>query len=460
MSFTFVQASGTLTYASDNTAGNLLVCLYAWTSLNGSAVTSLSVVDAAGNEWSQIGPLYDGTTNTGDGQRTFFALFIVPKCKAASGNTLTLNAVGGSGTIRKTASIREYSYSGGLPTYDASNFAAELSYNGTTTFDSGNISTVIADELLIGATSQGDGQSAPAPSGWANATRSSSSQTGTDVYDQINVASGIYDFTGAYGGAADWNAGIWSIKLVLTGHIISGNAGAAGATVSYSGTASGSVTADGSGNYSITSLADGSYTVTPSLVGWTFSPVSRNKTVSAADITGVNFTGTQLQVATPTALPNGGFFSTSPQSTTLSCATGGATIHYTTDGSTPTAGSAAYLTALSIVVPSTLKAIAVLSGYLNSAVMTATFSAGNADDTSLPYLGCMSETTDDSSGTAYIGHVRVITAPRAGYPNPYLGKFKKVTSVGGSTDPLLGEVCIVADQPGSGDVYLGHIEET
>lgn len=71
---------------------------------------------------------------------------------------------------------------------------------------------------------------------------------------------------------------------------VSGNAGAAAATVAYTGTASGSVTADGSGNFTISGLANGTYTVTPSLLNHSFSPTSRSETVSGANITGVNFT--------------------------------------------------------------------------------------------------------------------------------------------------------------------------
>ena len=53
----------------------------------------------------------------------------------------------------------------------------------------------------------------------------------------------------------------------MSTYSISGNAGVAGATVSYTGTASGSVTADGSGNYTITGLSNGSYTITPTIDG-------------------------------------------------------------------------------------------------------------------------------------------------------------------------------------------------
>lgn len=85
-------------------------------------------------------------------------------------------------------------------------------------------------------------------------------------------------------------AAIWAFKLAVATYSISGNAGIANATVSYSGTASGSVTADGSGNYSIQGLPNGGYTITPSLPGFTFSPTSQNETVNGANITGVNFT--------------------------------------------------------------------------------------------------------------------------------------------------------------------------
>jgi len=79
------------------------------------------------------------------------------------------------------------------------------------------------------------------------------------------------------------------------GYRISGNAGIAGATLSYSGTASGSVTADGFGNYSIPNLVNGSYTITPSLAGFSFSPISQAETVNGANITGVNFTAYTIE---------------------------------------------------------------------------------------------------------------------------------------------------------------------
>ena len=59
---------------------------------------------------------------------------------------------------------------------------------------------------------------------------------------------------------------------------------------------------------------------------------------------------------------------------TISCATEGATVYYTTDGSTPTTSSAVYSGAITVNKAMTIKAIAAKSGYYtNSSVATATF---------------------------------------------------------------------------------------
>ena len=96
---------------------------------------------------------------------------------------------------------------------------------------------------------------------------------------------------GSHTSVSDIQATNFAVGSAAIGATISGNAGVAGATVSYSGTTSGSTTADGSGNYSF-SVPNGTYTLTPSLLSYTFSPASAVETVSGSDITGVNFTAT------------------------------------------------------------------------------------------------------------------------------------------------------------------------
>lgn len=77
-------------------------------------------------------------------------------------------------------------------------------------------------------------------------------------------------------------------------------------------------------------------------------------------------------VETPTCTPSGGTYY-EPQQVTLECATTGATIHYTLDGSTPNALSPVSEGILNINSNCTVKAFAVKESFYNSEVMTAQF---------------------------------------------------------------------------------------
>jgi glucosylceramidase len=78
--------------------------------------------------------------------------------------------------------------------------------------------------------------------------------------------------------------------------------------------------------------------------------------------------------ATPTFSPAPGAY-TSVQSVSLSDTTAGASIHYTTDGSTPSATSTLFNPASPIAVSATttINAIAIATGYVNSAIATGTY---------------------------------------------------------------------------------------
>ncbi len=81
----------------------------------------------------------------------------------------------------------------------------------------------------------------------------------------------------------------------------------------------------------------------------------------------------QNQTATPAFSPAGGAY-TSAQSVTISDSTPNAVIHYTLDGSTPTASSAQYSSPIRVASSLTIKAIAVTSGQQSSATATAAYS--------------------------------------------------------------------------------------
>lgn len=136
------------------------------------------------------------------------------------------------------------------------------------------------------------------------------------------------------------------------------------------------------------------------------------------------------QVSTPTLSPSAGSYA-SAQSVTIACATSGATIYYTTDGSTPTTSSSVYSSAITVSATATVKAIAAKSGLSNSTVgsaaytislsqvATPTFSpaAGSYASTQSVTIACATSgatiyyTTDSStpttSSSAYSGAISV-----------------------------------------------------
>jgi len=79
---------------------------------------------------------------------------------------------------------------------------------------------------------------------------------------------------------------------------------------------------------------------------------------------------------------------TSAQTVSLSCVTGGVTIYYTTDGSTPSAGSTAYTGPITVSTSQTIKAIAIGSGATSSDVASFSYviSANWYDNTSGVYI--------------------------------------------------------------------------
>jgi hypothetical protein len=86
-----------------------------------------------------------------------------------------------------------------------------------------------------------------------------------------------------------------------------------------------------------------------------------------------SFASSVSTVATPTFNPGGGTYS-SAQNVTITSATGGASIRYTLDGSTPTSTTGTiYSGPVNISSTATLKAIAYESGFNNSTVASATY---------------------------------------------------------------------------------------
>jgi len=115
--------------------------------------------------------------------------------------------------------------------------------------------------------------------------------------------------------------------------------------------------------------------------------------VAAACSGGGSGTSSPQVTATPVFSPSGGPH-LAPRSVTITCATAGATIHYTIDGSPPTVESAVYSSPITLMVTTTLKAIAVSPGLGDSAVAEAWF------DISLPAVAIPTFTPPAGTYTA------------------------------------------------------------
>ena len=139
---------------------------------------------------------------------------------------------------------------------------------------------------------------------------------------------------------------------------------------------------DQSPGVSIYYTTDGSTPTTGSTLYSGPVTVSSTETISAiatSSATGVTNSSVStavytitLPAATPTFSPAGGSYSAA-QSVTISDATSGATIYYTTDGTTPTTSSSVYNGAIAVSKSEVLQAIAVASGLPTSSVAAATY---------------------------------------------------------------------------------------
>lgn len=129
------------------------------------------------------------------------------------------------------------------------------------------------------------------------------------------------------------------------------------------------------------------WTGSESEVTFTIGGTSGHRRIKGIDVVYSSGGAPQQYVAVPTFNPESGVYY-EPQNVTIGCETEGATIHYTTDGNTPTEESPVYNFPLSINVTTTVKAKAWKTGYQPSPVATATYSITNlitiAEARSLP----------------------------------------------------------------------------
>ncbi|MCE9612865.1 MAG: chitobiase/beta-hexosaminidase C-terminal domain-containing protein [Lentisphaerae bacterium] len=171
-----------------------------------------------------------------------------------------------------------------------------------------------------------------------------------------------------------------------------------GASVITSTTAS----QTGAGDYSFTYLP---YTLTftalsgATAIRFTDQTTALNSIDSDSGLDHIRLSGT---AAPPVISPNGGSHVSSVE-VTLTCPTDGATIHYTTNGDTPTTASTTYSTPFALNASATVKAIAAHSDLADSAVTSATFTLGVATPTITPNGGTYDDSVDVTLASATPG---------------------------------------------------------
>ena len=102
----------------------------------------------------------------------------------------------------------------------------------------------------------------------------------------------------------------------------------------------------------------------------TFKAISV-KDGEVSDVVTANY---EIVTAPPTFSPEGGKYAEA-QNVTISCNTEGASIYYTTDGTTPTSSSTHYTKAINVAETTTIKAIAIANG-VESEIVSATYRIG------------------------------------------------------------------------------------
>ncbi len=300
-----------------------------WTSMNSYSASGLiAEYGVAGSAGSYYGQCNSTITNGGADQASIMTVALKPASNIVA--TPTFSPAAGTYASAQTVTISDstsgstiyYTTNGTTPTTASSAYSSAI--------------TVSANETLEAlATHSGD----------------TNSSVGSAAYVINGPAAtpGFSPAAGAYGPAQ-------SVTI---------SDGTAGATIYY--TTNGTTPSTSSSTYS----SPITVSATETLKAIAVAPLYMTSAVGSAAYT-INGA-----VATPTFSPAAGAYGPA-QSVTISDATSGATIYYTTNGTTPTTASATYSSAITVSATETLEAIATHSGYSNSAVGSAAYTINGA----------------------------------------------------------------------------------
>ncbi|MGP8268474.1 MAG: chitobiase/beta-hexosaminidase C-terminal domain-containing protein [Terracidiphilus sp.] len=274
---------------------------------------------------------------------------------------------------------------------------------------------------------------------------------------------------------------------------------------SADGTTTGTVTVENSANLTTTAAGDMLWSLcyTPGTVAtvgtapitWTAVPTTTFNTFVEDGLAGsagtyygqctVNDSDTAIltvalkplhtTVATPTFSPAAGTYS-SAQHVTISDATSGSTIYYTTNGNTPTTSSSVYSSAITVSATETLKAIGAKSGDTTSSVGSAVYTITSGNTAATPtfnpggstYTTVQTVTISDSTAGSMIYYTINGTTPTTAStiytrPVPVAASetLKAIAAASGYTNSAVGSAAYTMNLPAGscGAMSLGTGED-
>ena len=358
------------------------------------------------------------------------------------GKTVTISCGTNGATIYYTTDGKD-------PTTSSSKYTA--SFNLTST------KTVKAIAVLSGYKSSAVGSATVSVSACAAPTITNSSinggqsvtfkkgSTGSTLYYSTNGGSSYQNTTGASATVSLTSAGTYSLKAYVTGSGYTQSSVASksltisacaqptatetgyigGKTITLATTTSGATiyyTTDGSAPSASSTKYTGAFNLASSKTVKAIAIASglANSSVLTKSVT----VGT---TATPVITTKG---YVGGKTVTITCSTSGSTIYYTTDGSAPTTSSAKYTGAFNLTASKTVKAIAVASGYVTSAIATEGVNVSTAatpNITSSGYQGGKTVSISTSTSGATIYYTTNGSAPTTS-STKYTGSFNLTSS--------------------------------
>ena len=173
-------------------------------------------------------------------------------------------------------------------------------------------------------------------------------------------------------------------------------------------------------------------------------------------VAGATYTGTVTGLVAfelpspPTFSPGGGSY-TSAQSVTLAAATSGTTIYYTTDGSTPTASSTKYTSAIAVGSTETINAVAIEADGVASPVSSATYTVAAAETptaapTFYPAAGTYTSAQNVSLSDSVSGAVIYYTTDGS---TPTTNSTKYTTPIAVSTNETIKAIALASGDTAS-----------